>query len=327
MKTKLLAALLSFVAPTLAQIAGTVDAFTPWTPGAHIYVATGGITVNGDAFFESGLSTDFRGGIQPQPVRINGAAKIYGAAGTRAYPLRSLWIGNRLDLDGDIYVTEDFTANSIVTLLAGSATIKARSITISGPLRLSRGTSLQLIATGGDVRIDGELFGPLDGTVSLRMNATGRIVAPGKRDASVVVEQGTAVLPGNGRPSNVSTRAYVEPGRELIVGVSVSGGAQLFLIRAVGPTLADFGVSDTLTNPKLSVVASNGRVVATNDDWDGSEATVSAMVNTGAFPLRKGSKDAALRLVLDEGSYTVVVGSADGRSGNALAEVYQVSWP
>jgi hypothetical protein len=44
-----------------------------------------------------------------------------------------------------------------------------------------------------------------------------------------------------------------------------------------------------------------------------------------AFPLAKGSKDAALLLELAPGAYTVQVAGAGGSTGVALVEVYEIT--
>ena len=44
----------------------------------------------------------------------------------------------------------------------------------------------------------------------------------------------------------------------------------------------------------------------------------------GAFALDAGSKDAALLTTLAPGSYTVQVKGADGGTGEALVEIYEV---
>jgi hypothetical protein len=65
--------------------------------------------------------------------------------------------------------------------------------------------------------------------------------------------------------------------------------------------------------------------IASNDDWSASLSQT--MEDLGAFSLTSGSKDAALLIVLDAGSgngYTVQVVGADGGTGIALIEVYEV---
>jgi hypothetical protein len=99
------------------------------------------------------------------------------------------------------------------------------------------------------------------------------------------------------------------------------------LIRGVGPTLAQFITSGTLAHPVLKVLDSNQNVLGMNTGWTtGSQAglitTDSAAV--GAFALLSNSADSALVMSLPPGTYTAEISSADGTTGIALAEVYQV---
>jgi len=98
------------------------------------------------------------------------------------------------------------------------------------------------------------------------------------------------------------------------------------LIRAVGPSLAKFGVSDTLADPTITLYR-NSSVLASNDNWSSGTntleiASVSAAV--GAFALNTNSKDAALLVSLAEGSYTAVVSGVGSTTGTALVELYVV---
>lgn len=119
---------------------------------------------------------------------------------------------------------------------------------------------------------------------------------------------------------NLSTRVppadlATEP---VVAGFVITGGPKRVLIRAVGPGLAQFGVPDVLADPRLQVVGGPG-----SDNWSG-EAVIEATAKVGAFPLVAGSKDAALVVVLDTGSWTVHVDSVDGGRGTVLVEVYEV---
>ena len=128
------------------------------------------------------------------------------------------------------------------------------------------------------------------------------------------------------RLSNVSARNFTGTGDGILTaGFTVNGPGQArLLIRGVGPELnSRFGVQGVLANPKITVFSGNNPI-ATNDDWDASLAgTMSAV---GAFPLTAGGKDAALLLVVDaQGKgYTVQVVGADGGTGEALIEVYEI---
>jgi predicted alpha/beta superfamily hydrolase len=129
---------------------------------------------------------------------------------------------------------------------------------------------------------------------------------------------------------NVSTRARVGGGEDvLIAGFVVSGmEPKRVLARAVGPGLGPLGVTNFLPDPRLRVVRLNGPELAANDNW-GDAPDVAALRNVatqvGAFGLASGSRDAAIVLTLDPGAYTVVVESATGEAGVALAEVYEVA--
>ncbi len=127
---------------------------------------------------------------------------------------------------------------------------------------------------------------------------------------------------------NISTRAFVGPGSDVEIGGFVVSGTQpaKVLIRAVGPTLGQFGVGGVLAQPSLNVVNSSGTSVASNTGWStnaNAAAIASEMQAVGAFPLPSGSADCALLLTLPPGSYTAVVSGVSSSSGVALVEIYQ----
>jgi hypothetical protein len=97
------------------------------------------------------------------------------------------------------------------------------------------------------------------------------------------------------------------------------------LVRAVGPTLANFGVAGFVADPALSIFsAATGIEVANNNDW--GQASNAAQIalkasEVGAYPLNTGSKDAAVLGIFSPGTYRVVVGTADS-AGTANLEIY-----
>lgn len=137
-------------------------------------------------------------------------------------------------------------------------------------------------------------------------------------------------LPNEGRLGNVSTRGYVGTGGSVMIPGFIfecfAPQTRKFLIRAVGPELDRFGVTEVLANPKLSVVDANRQVIAANDDWSTAPANAlqcrEAFALCGAFGLTEGSKDAALVIEASPGAFTVVCEGSDGGIGNALVEVY-----
>ncbi len=130
---------------------------------------------------------------------------------------------------------------------------------------------------------------------------------------------------------NVSTLGYSGAGADALTPGFVIGGVapKLLLIRAVGPTLTQaFRVPGTLADPQLTVrPLGRTTIVGVNNDWGdgGQEATLrAAFLAAGAFELPGGSKDAALLLRLPPGGYTVQAAGADGATGTALVEVYDL---
>lgn len=126
-----------------------------------------------------------------------------------------------------------------------------------------------------------------------------------------------------GRLTNISTRGPVAVGDEIVIGgFTIEGGPTKVLIRAVGPTLTDFGVAGALSDPQVTVLL-GGVEIATNDNWSGQDiADAAALV--GAFPLPVGSNDSAILGTLPAGQYTTHLSGVGGATGVALLEIYEV---
>jgi len=162
-------------------------------------------------------------------------------------------------------------------------------------------------------------------------------LAPGAYTAEVSGLNGTTgvalaeiyeVNSGSPELINVSTRAFVSTGSSVeIAGLVVTGSQTAkVLVRAIGPTLSQFGVTGVLTQPSLSVVNSSGTTLATNTGWatnTNAALIVSETLAVGTFGLPQGSADCALLLTLPPGSYTAVVSGVGGTSGVCLVEAYQ----
>jgi hypothetical protein len=128
---------------------------------------------------------------------------------------------------------------------------------------------------------------------------------------------------------NVSARNRVGTGANvLIAGFVISGNVpRALLIRGVGPTLAGFGVTGSLLDPKLEIhTTKDGRdvLIASNDNWSEPDpsALEDAFDRVGAFQLPAGSADAALLVTLPPGAYTAVVSGVGNAEGEALVEIY-----
>ena len=127
---------------------------------------------------------------------------------------------------------------------------------------------------------------------------------------------------------NLSARGMLASGNTLTAGFIIQGNTtETVLIRAVGPSLANYSVPGVLATPKLTVYNSAGTAIVTNSGWANNATLSSTAATVGAFPLTAGSADCAAVLTLQPGAYTATVTGLNGNSGNVLLEVYEVSAP
>jgi hypothetical protein len=135
---------------------------------------------------------------------------------------------------------------------------------------------------------------------------------------------------GHSGLSNVSTRAFVGSGDNVLIGGFIIGGGTAgdtatVLVRAMGPSLANAGVQGALADPTLELHDASGTVVAINDNWktasDGSsqQAAIEATTIPPANDL-----ESALVQTLPPGNYTAVVRGQNNTEGVALVEIYNL---
>jgi len=122
---------------------------------------------------------------------------------------------------------------------------------------------------------------------------------------------------------NVSTRLDVETGDKVSIGgIIISGNdAKRVLLRAIGPSLAGFGVTDPLPDPILELHAEDGTLITTNDNWKDSPEMLD--IEATGLPPSNDLESAILR-TLDPGLYTAVVNGKNGATGVGLVEAYDL---
>ena len=281
------------------------------------------------------------------------------------------WRKNGVDIPGatdstltitSVTPSDAGTYSVVVTNSAGSATSDGATLTVTDPPAIAISTqpaatdavagstaAMSVIASGGGSLSyqwfrykNGEGQSPVAGATDASLEIS-PVVASDMGFYFVRVTSGTtsvdsdyAILTlqgGTSRLANLSTRGSVPAGGELTPGFVLRGdGSKDLVIRAVGPELADFGVTTAMDDPTLSLVPLGGSAAQlTNDNWQDSAnsaelATKSASL--GAFPLNEGSLDASVltsvSLPNSAGSkgFTVQITSTSGAAGIALAEVY-----
>jgi hypothetical protein len=130
------------------------------------------------------------------------------------------------------------------------------------------------------------------------------------------------------RLANISTRAMVGTGGNILIpGFVVSGpGSEELLVRADGPSLAQFSVSGILAQTTLGVF-SGSTMIASNTGWGTSAdpaLIASTAVQVGAFAFAANSGDSAQIVNLTSGAYTIQISGVNNTTGVALAEIYEV---
>jgi hypothetical protein len=210
-------------------------------------------------------------------------------------------------------------------------------------------TSLQVYASGGTLVAGTEGWSREAGSAATRTGAFP--FASGSADSAALVtlspgvytvqvgggaaaRSGIALVEiydagsGDGaRLVNVSSRGPAAAGSgALISGFVLDGGAGArVLLRGVGPAMAQFGASNTVADPSISLYDSAGQLLGGNDNWVSSLPDLAAAaLRAGAFALPAGSKDAAVLAALPAGVYTIQVGTDSVSSGTALLEIYEV---
>jgi len=125
---------------------------------------------------------------------------------------------------------------------------------------------------------------------------------------------------------NLSSRGMAGGGSDVLgAGFVITGTtSDTILIRAIGPTLGQFGVAGVLASPQLALFNSAGTQMASNAAWGGGSGLAAVFASVGAFALPPTSADCALLVTLPPGSYTAQVSGAAGSSGIALVEIYEV---
>ncbi len=132
--------------------------------------------------------------------------------------------------------------------------------------------------------------------------------------------------------ANLSTRAFVQTGDNVMIGGFIIQGTQTkkVILRAIGPELSQYGVPNAMADPRLEVSNAHGTVVGANNNWQttiiGGLITsdqVQEIRNSGHAP--GDSNESAIILDLPPGNYTAIVRGVNNTTGVALVEAYDLN--
>ena len=122
--------------------------------------------------------------------------------------------------------------------------------------------------------------------------------------------------------SNISSRGYVGTSSNVMIGGFISAVADTrVLVRALGPTLTQFGVSGALADPVLGLFDANGNAIASNDNWQ--QGPQAAQIQSSGFAPPNALEPAIISM-RPLGNTTAIVSGKNGTSGVALMEVYRL---
>lgn len=253
----------------------------------------------GDSFESDDVPTNAksiaRGQTQARSIHtetdVDWAMFTIGANG--AFDVRVETLGNSGDTEMWLYGPDNFNTQLSYNDDGGGSG-KFAGVTLS---TLSAGTYY--------IKVASYRQGSVVGSYSLRVNWTESSIAPAAT-----------------RLINLSIRTNAgTDAQTVIVGFVLSGtGMKQLLMRAVGPTLASFGVTAPLADPALQLFRDT-TTLSTNDNWGGDAEITAAAASVSAFPLPAASRDAALLQPFAAGNYTVQVA---GGTGIVLVEAYEV---
>lgn len=224
-------------------------------------------------------------------------------------------------------------ADPVMVIAVASVTLTepgtyiAPTWSVFGEIKLEKPGTYTIIAQTGSITFNpsSQLTGPgsLLPSVATFMQA-GDFIFQGTTSGSVAIAQGPQPPPEPAPLVNMSIRLTAVENQPVVAGFVVAGKVRRqVLIRAVGPSLANFGISQFLATPTLTLIRPNSLFQdQPNSGWANDSDVAAAATAVGAFPLNVNSRDAAFVQQLDPGAYTVQV---TGGSGVVLLEVYYVN--
>jgi hypothetical protein len=131
----------------------------------------------------------------------------------------------------------------------------------------------------------------------------------------------------NSKLGNISGRGFVGSGDDVLISGFIVGdvGSSTVVVRALGPSLASFGVSDPLSDPILTIYDSKGSIIATNDNWKISDTGGSQQAEIEATTIPpKEDHESAILVTLAPGNYTAIIRDKNQSVGIGIVEAYNL---
>ena len=295
-------------------------------PGAVMLASNGrlyGSTVSGGGSF--GLGTLFSLSLQPSTQLLNISTRMRVETGNNV-------------LIGGFIVSGTAPKNVAVRGIGPSLSSVGISGALTDPILELRGSDGALIAANDNWQDDPSQaaqlaalgFGlPLPneaGIVAMLPPNAYTAVLSGKNNGTGVglVEVYDLNQGVDAQLANISTRGLVQTGTNVMIGGFILGGSSdtNVIVRGIGPSLADLGLSPVLANPTLALHDGNGALLVANDNWLDDPAQAAQLSASGLAPTHW--QEAGIRASLPPGPFTAVLSGQNGGTGIGLIEIYNL---
>jgi uncharacterized delta-60 repeat protein len=121
------------------------------------------------------------------------------------------------------------------------------------------------------------------------------------------------------RLANIATRGLIQPGDKLMIaGFIIQNAPVRAVVRAIGPSLSAFGITNALPDTTLQLRDSSGAIVRENDDWQTDQKQ--ELESTGLQPTN--DLEAALVATIPPGQYTAQVRGKPETTGIGVVQIY-----
>ena len=126
--------------------------------------------------------------------------------------------------------------------------------------------------------------------------------------------------------ANISTRGFVQVNENVMIGGFTLGGNHVptrIAVRALGPSLSNFGLANVLADPTLELHNANGTIMVSNDDWQ-SDPVSAALLTANGLALPNAKEAGIFASLAPTGQFTAIVAGKNGGIGIALVEIYNL---
>jgi glucose/arabinose dehydrogenase len=128
-----------------------------------------------------------------------------------------------------------------------------------------------------------------------------------------------------GQPLNISVRGLVGTGSDVLFSGFINSGTapKKVILRGMGPSLQQLGVTGTLADPFLELHGSDGSLITSNNNW--KENSIEAQADITNNQLAPSSDaESVIVSALQPGNYTAILKGQGNGTGVGLVEVYDV---